>query len=68
MVNWALALFFWLNVEEAALKFARPMFVSSPGLCALPRLLRFWWEFQGSGKSLGHMPNFILSVMLQSGA
>ena len=26
----ALEVFFWLNVEEAALKFARPMFVSSP--------------------------------------
>ena len=63
----ALEVFFWLNVEEAALKFARPMFVSSPGLCALPRLLRFGREFQGSGKSLGHMLDFILSVTLQSG-
>ena len=59
--------FFWLNFEDAALKFDRPMFVSSLGLYVLPRLPRFWREFQGSEKSLGHMFDFILSVTLQSG-
>ena len=63
----ALEVFFLLNVEEAALKYARPMFVSSPGLCVLPRLPQFWRKFQGSGKSSGRMPHFILSVALPSG-
>ena len=43
----ALEVFFWLNVEGAALKFARPRFVSSPGLCVLPRLHRFGGNFEG---------------------
>ena len=57
-------MFFRLNVKEAALKFSRPMFVSSPGLCALSRLLRFWREFQESRKSLGHMLYFICPLRL----
>ena len=63
----ALEVFFRLNVEETELKYARPMFVSSRGLHAPRRLIRFGGNFKGREKSLGHKLDFISSVALQSG-
>ena len=60
-------MFFRLNVEETELKYARPMFVSSPDLRALRRLILFGGNFKGPEKSLGQKLDFISSVALQSG-